>query len=224
MHTREPNLQALAERVTKLEAQNRRLKQGGIAVLVFASTLMFMAEAQPDRVIEANSFQLKDSTGKVRAKLSVEGPNGPTLSFLDAKGVHVASLSGGDEPFLVLFRPGTEEQIKLGTFGAMYGLGLYDKGIRAGLTIQPGSSSSLDFFDESGKPQATMQTDQTGASILFSDSAGKITSSWANLHNGNAFFAMDRAAGKFRLAVGKAVGGPSLELEDKDQKVIWSAP
>ncbi len=224
MQTPEPSIQILAERVTKLEAQNRRLKQTGIASLVLLSALVVMAQAQTNRVIEANAFQLKDATGRVRARLSMEGPNRPTLSFLDTKGVPVSSLAGGDEPFLVLFRPGTDEQIKLGTFQAMYGLTLYDKEIRLGLTIQQGTSSSLDFFDESGKPQGTIATDQNGASIYFTDPAGKMKSSWTTSRRGNSFFAMDGAAGKFRMALGKEVGGPSLELDDKDGNLLWSAP
>src|SRR5437870_2639374 len=178
MRPHDPTLHALAERVAKLEAQNRRFKQSGIAALALASTLAFMGQAQTNQVLEANAFHLKDANGTVRARLSMEGSNRPTLSFLDAKGVPVASLAGGDEPFLTLFRPGTTEQVALGAYGAMYGLALYDKEIRVGLTIQQGSSSSLDFFDESGKPQATMATDQNGASIAFTDTAGKIKSSW----------------------------------------------
>jgi hypothetical protein len=223
MQTPEPSIRILAERVSKLEAQNRRLKQAGIGALVLASTLVFMGQAQTNRVLEANAFHLKDATGKVRARLSMEGPDRPTLSFLDADGLPLVSLAGGNEPFLNLNRPGTAQQITLGANRVFYGLALYDKEIRAGLSVQHGATA-LDFFDESGKPQGTIATDKNGASILFTDPAGKMTSSWTTSRRGNSFFGMDGAAGKFRIALGKEVGGPSLELDDKDGNLLWSAP
>ena len=222
MQTSEPSIQILAERVTKLEAQNRRLRQSGIASLVLLSALVVMGQAQTNRVIEANAFQLKDATGKVRARLSMEGQDRPALSFLDANSLPLVSLVGGNEPFLNLNRPGTAQQITLGANRALFGLALYDKEIRAGLSVQHGATA-LDFFDESGKPQASMSADQNGASINFIGSAGRITSSWAN-YQGNSFFAMDGTTGKFRVALGKEVGGPSLELEDQGGKVLWSVP
>src|SRR5260370_17619079 len=136
MQTPEPSIQILAERVTKLEAQNRRLKQAGIASLVLLSALVVMGQDQTSRVIEANAFQLKDATGKVRAQLSMEGPDRPTLSFLDANSLPLVSLAGGNEPFLNLNRPGTAQQITLGANRALFGLALYDKEIPAGLSVQ----------------------------------------------------------------------------------------
>src|SRR5260370_26114562 len=130
MQTSEPSIQILAERVTKLEAQNRRLRQSGIASLVLLSALVVMGQAQTNRVIEANAFQLKDATGKVRARLSMEGPDRPTLSFLDATSLPLVSLVGGNEPFLNLNRPGTAQQITLGANRVFYGLVLYENVIQ----------------------------------------------------------------------------------------------
>jgi phosphohistidine phosphatase SixA len=44
MQPHHPSIHALAERVAKLETQNRRLKQAGIAALVLASAAVLMGQ------------------------------------------------------------------------------------------------------------------------------------------------------------------------------------
>ncbi len=109
MQPHERTVQALAERLTRLEAQNRRFRKAGIAALVLASAVAVMGQARTSRVLEANEFVLKDSSGAVRASLSVDRTNGPILTFYRDKYHISASLAGGDEPFLALFRSGRSQ-------------------------------------------------------------------------------------------------------------------
>ncbi len=95
-----------------------------------------MGQARTNRVLEANELIIKDNSGEVRARLSVDATNGPTLNFFREKNFISASLAGGDEPFLTLNRPGTNEQVVLGVNRSFYGLGVYEKEIRAGLSVQ----------------------------------------------------------------------------------------
>jgi hypothetical protein len=67
-------LHAISNRLSKLEAQNRRLKQGAAAILIALSALVLMAQsAPPSRIVEAQKFVLKDTKGNVRAWLGVIG-------------------------------------------------------------------------------------------------------------------------------------------------------
>src|SRR5207302_8487864 len=116
------------------------------AVAVLISAVLFMGQKQTNRVVEANAFHLMDASGKIRAQLSME-MSGPILSLLDARGSPVVSLAGGDKPVLVLNKPGTTEQVQLGTNKTHFGLGLYDKEIRAGIKLQIGASAN-DHLDE----------------------------------------------------------------------------
>jgi hypothetical protein len=69
-HTQE--IQAIVERLNKVEAQNRRLKCGGIAILVAISGLVAMGQSAPTpKVIEAQKFVLKDADGIVRGWFGV---------------------------------------------------------------------------------------------------------------------------------------------------------
>ena len=126
-----------------------------------AAAVGVMAQARPSRVVEANEFVLKDSAGRVRARLSMEVADRPTLTFYGKNGFIPASLAGGDEPFLVLNRAGSNEQVSLGASKTLYGLGLYDKTIRVGLSVQKGVPG-LDLFDENGKRRAAITAASTG--------------------------------------------------------------
>jgi hypothetical protein len=216
MQPHDLSLHALAERVAKLEGQNRRLKQAGVAALVLASATILMGQRQTSRVLEANEFRLKDADGSVRARLSTDTANRPILSLLDAKGVPVASLGGGRQPFLVLFRPETNEQIRLGANTAFFGLGLYEKEIRAGLSMQ-NSTPRLDLFDGSGNAQATVVARPTGSSLLLRNPTGKETSTmWVDSAAGGSSFSMSGSAGSFSVNLGEDAGGPGLEIADNE--------
>jgi len=109
----ETDLQALAARVEKLEAQNHGWKAATIAVALVASSLVMMGAKPADRIeppvirattVEAQDFVLKDEDGQVRARLTINpgikkevrggrilmmNPAtvlGPALQFYDEKG------------------------------------------------------------------------------------------------------------------------------------------
>jgi hypothetical protein len=52
MQTLEPTVEALSSRVTKLEAQNRRLKKAGIVSLVLVVAVFAMGQALANRTLE----------------------------------------------------------------------------------------------------------------------------------------------------------------------------
>ena len=74
MRSDSQELHAILERIGKLEAQNRRLRRAGVAILVLVSAVIFMGQAAPSpRVVEAQKFVLKDSDGKVRGWMGTIG-------------------------------------------------------------------------------------------------------------------------------------------------------
>ena len=102
MQTHDLTVQALIDRVGKLEVQNRRLKMAGFAVLILVSGVLLMGQARTDRVVEASEFHLVDAKGKTRARLAMGVGGGPTLTFFDTKDLPVAGIDGGKEPSLFL--------------------------------------------------------------------------------------------------------------------------
>jgi hypothetical protein len=172
MQTREFSLESLANRVVKLEVQNRRLKKVGVISFIVATVVIAMGQAPAKKVIEANEFVLKDASGTARARLSMEMTNRPTLSFYGDQSHVNASFAGGDEPFLTMERAGTTEQLQLGTTKAVLGLALYDKEIRAGLSVQKGVPA-LDLFNENGKPQVTLNLSAFEPMFIMTDRSNK---------------------------------------------------
>jgi hypothetical protein len=76
---------AIEERLNKLEAQNQRLKWGGVAVLAAVSAVVLMGQAAPvPQVIEAQKFVVKDAGGNVRGWLGVYA-TGSELTLGNAK-------------------------------------------------------------------------------------------------------------------------------------------
>jgi hypothetical protein len=197
----ESNLEALTTRVAKLEAQNRRLKKTGITSLIVTAAVIAMGQAPAKKVIEANEFVLQDASGKTRARLSMEGNDRPALSFYKDKTNITASLAGGDEPFLVLYRPGTTEEVTLGANRTFFGLGLYEKEIRAGLSVQKGVPG-LELYNEYGKAQVGLELSSIGPNFLMTDPDFKASLS---------------------LGVFQTVG-PNFSMHGKDKEVLWSAP
>lgn len=144
-----PELQAVVERLEKVEKENRILKRFCLAILLMLGAAVVMGQARPVRIVEAESFVLKDSAGQVRARLAVDAPGKPMLSFLGDGRVQ-AALVGGDEPGLTLNRNGSDDQVVLSATRAQIGLGIYQKAIRAGLAVINGVPG-LDLFDENGE-------------------------------------------------------------------------
>ena len=94
MPTAESSLEVLANRVEKLETQNRRLKKVGIAIALLASAVVVMGQAPTSKVIEANEFRVKDANGRVRAKFFMSEGLGPRLDLFDEDENPMVSLFG----------------------------------------------------------------------------------------------------------------------------------
>lgn len=213
-----PELQAITERVQKLERENRWLKRAGLSVLMLAAAALLMGQARPSRTVEANEFVLKDAVGKVRARLSMEETDRPTLTFYGKNALipASASLAGGDEPFLVLHRAGSNGQVQLSANAHFLGLGLYEKAIRVGLAVQKGVPA-LDLFDENGKSRAAITAPPTGPTFNLTDSDSKAGFNlWVTALGAGPDFSMYDSGGKLRVDLVAPPGGPSMKLEDEN--------
>lgn len=201
MQTHDLTVQALSDRVRKLEVQNRRFKMAGFAVVILASGALLMGQTRTERVVEASEFHLVDAKGKTRARLAMGVGGGPTLTFFDTKDLPVAGIDGGKEPSLFLTGWDNAAHILLRITKDSYGLDLADKRPRATLSVS-NNSTGLDFWDEYGDPQATMSVDKSSGNITFRNAKGRVSSQW----------------------IDSRTAGTSLVLYDKSEKAVWSAP
>lgn len=87
------NEPTLAERLHRLERENRRWKRAGGVALAVTAAVMLMGQATSSKVIEAERFVLRDSQGRNRGGLRVLTDDRPLLQLADEHGRPRAELA-----------------------------------------------------------------------------------------------------------------------------------
>jgi hypothetical protein len=213
MHTPESSLEALAKRLAKLEAQNRKLKKAVIAVIIVATAVVTIGQAPTKKVIEANEFVLLDANGVVRAKLGMGlvSPlkNGPALVLYGDDGVAqrvwVATSEGQAEINLTSSGPLTSF-----TSSSMWaGVPAKD---RTG-TARLGDGSGVAIFGPAGGVRMNLDGPLVGGpQISLQDKEGYET------EIGKTDLVFTNSGRK------QQTSAASVVMFDKDKKVLWSAP
>jgi len=103
----DPTVELLAQRMGRVERQNRLCKLAAMAGVLVVAVMVWMGAATKSRTVEAESFIVRDDTGKTRATLAMlnrwNTTKTPGLLLYDEKGKEQASLLIGPEgPILVL--------------------------------------------------------------------------------------------------------------------------
>ena len=203
-------LEELHDRLLKLEKQNRRFKQLGVAALIGVAALVVMGQAPSKKTIEANEFVLRDASGNVRARLSMNVPadasagypSAAQLVFFDEKGKKRASLDGGN------------------TFG-FSGLTLSDQEERVrGYFIEASAfGANLALQDEQGH----LQTILGGGEVTV---LGNVTARGVHVEDVDGFAATLGVTDLVTPRTGEKhkTSAASLVLFDKGKNVIWKAP
>lgn len=203
--------QPLEIRIERLEAQNRRFRQGAFTLLIALASVSVLAQTKqakkaapkpspaatasvtPEQ-IEAHSFILKDANGKVRAELSMTG-TGPGLKLRDESGVALVTISLNDDspqgPLMLMSDPQHHAGVSI--------------------SVLNGMGSQLSLVGERPDIQARMAVAPDGTSFEMSDSNGFTTS----IGNG-----LQSSKGKQP----KQTTAASISLYGKDRKLLWSTP
>ncbi len=143
------DLAAVVTRLEKVERQNWRMKVGGIMVLLVTSAGLLMGQAMPKATtVEAETFVVRDATGKQRAALHLSPDGGAALSFFDPAANIRAALRVDREgsPDLIFLDPAAN--------------------IRAVLRVERTGLPGLVFFDQAGKARATLYVASDGSAVL----------------------------------------------------------
>jgi len=199
-----PETQPLEVRIERLERQNRLFRRGALTCLIALVSVGLMGQTKHPRKaapapllpekIEAGSFIMKDSNGKIRAELSMAA-TGPTFKLLDENGTPLMKLSlndGSPQGPMMLF---SDPQHHAGF----------------SLSVLQGMGSQLSLVGARPDIQARMEVAPEGTSLEVSDADGFTTS----IGNG-----MQASKGKQP----KKTTAASVTLYGKDRKVLWSTP
>jgi hypothetical protein len=185
----------LADRLLKLEKENRWFKRGGVAALLLVGTLLAMGQTSVNRTIEAQSFVLKDDTGRMRAALAmVQGV--PQLSFYDAgEKFRMALELSKDGPMLDFRDANGRPRVTMVAI---------DNG--------PADLSFMEGVGSNGNLAVDLQSWGEDSHLTLTDRDGFATSL------GTSRLQSSRT-GETQIS-----SAASIVLFDKQQKVIWRAP
>jgi hypothetical protein len=191
------SLEDLQDRLLKLEKQNRRFKQLGVAALVIPALLLVMGQAPSKRTVEANEFILRDDSGNVRARLST------AERHITGPGVSKPVTLGGSEPALTLFDEKGQMRVTLDQEEIVF----FDPQGPPRVTLGDGLGADLWLVEGDGS-LATL----TPNSLELSDNGGFAAK----------FGVTDLVTP--RTGETHKTSAASVVLFDKDKNVIWKAP
>ncbi|MFQ5915501.1 MAG: hypothetical protein ACE5JS_20215 [Nitrospinota bacterium] len=147
-------MDAVTQRLDRLERENRWIRLAGAVVLVLAVAVVLMGQAQPQKEIRAERFVLQDASGK-------------ELATLEA--LKVGKLVLGS----TLFLKQGESGVQLSAFENSALLNLYGKrrGRAVSLTI---SEDRTGLYIRRGRAKAVLRvTDDAGPSVVLFDANEK---------------------------------------------------
>ncbi len=196
MNSELPDLKNLQDRLLKLESQNRRLKQLGFAALIVVTSLAVMGQAPSPKTVEAHEFILRDDSGNVRAKLSMNEHANPEMVFLDEKGGARIKLEGEN--------------------GSFYGgvISVFDShGQQRGLFAARDTGGGISLLDSKGRPRTTLSPGDLWI-------AGGV-----RLEDDDGFAAWLGRTGLLNQGETHPASAASLILVDNPHgKILWKAP
>jgi hypothetical protein len=155
MTSQTPDMQAVLERLNRLERHNRRLKQAALAAFVLATALATIYATQPvPQKITAHEFDVVDNSGRVRVGMGMlSGVPVITLSDMQGKGRAEMTLIPSGVPIIALSdaQGKTRAQMNLGFSGEPF-IALSDAqgDIRVGMSVSSSGEPKIVLGDAQG--------------------------------------------------------------------------
>lgn len=224
----EPTLNSLAQRLDRVERENRRMNRACAAILGGIAALVLMGQAsQRGRTVEAEQFILKDANGVTRTELHTLPDGSPTLRMLDKDGsirIAIGIASDGSAAFGLRSREGKGLTALAMKPDGSAGLGFSDSHgrIRAGLEALATGESSVFLSDLGGKGGAQIKVLPDGWGVLgFRDKEGKPRAVLSLAEDGTVALIFSDKNEKPRVGLSFGPGdSPSLSLHDKDGRPL----
>jgi len=162
--------EVLAERLSRLEAQHRRLKRTMSVAVVAVMSVFLLGQAGRQRTVEATRFVLRDASGRYRGELAVRD-NVPGVMLFDTEGKTRVSLkaTGRGGSLSTYDRSGRVAALK--AEGRDHYLGLWHAGeskAQAWLGLSD-KGPELNFVDAGGMKCATLEVGTQSCQLKLYD-------------------------------------------------------
>jgi hypothetical protein len=184
-------------RLLRLEKENRRFKQLGVAALIVPALLIVMGQAPSKKTVEANEFILRDDGGNIRARL-----------FVTQKAATTMTLPGMTMP--VMFAPNAT-------------LALYDE---KGQTKVILNDSDITFENAQGHLGGSLGSGILSLQGSGDSSFALLTPYNLSLSDADGFSATLGSSNLVSPRTGETqkTSAASLVMFGKNKNVIWKAP
>jgi hypothetical protein len=202
---------------------------GAVANRLALGTAVVCAQppAAPEKVLRAETFEVLDKDGKVRATLTAQDDKGPTLRLLDTDGEDrvILSLNPTEEALLAFRDKGQKARLSLTLLKEGPRVDLWDpdgKNIRIALRTAADGAPLLELYDPHMRRRAVFGLDagdQPGLSL--EDTAGKARLTLGLEHEGLAVlrFLNQEQVARIGLSLGAGQGPASLSFHDLGGKI-----
>ena len=179
-----PMIPILLERIEKLEQSNRRLKLGGLVLLVGLAAIGVMGQARPPlQTVEAQEFVVKDAGGVVRARLDTS-PSAASLNLFHEGGRASLVVSGGRAQGAHLAVADAAGKVKGLLLLSQETVGLYlspidatgpPKAPRVVFEVLNQGTGGFAFYDRNGQTRALLGAvaDDGSSTAIILDASGK---------------------------------------------------
>ena len=221
---REANLEAMEQRLDRVERENRLLKRAGVLTLAVIAAVVLMGQATPSRVakvVEAENFVLRDGSGTARAILNVSGGS-VNLALADRQGKHRAVLyvmDDGTAGLALRDKDLVRRTVLYVLADGSSGLGVAGKDgeKRADLVVLPDGSHGLILATQDGRAGAELKVGMNGLPDLSLLGRKGSRIGMFMVADGQPAFGVVDETKKLRAALGlEADGRVRLVLSDKD--------
>jgi hypothetical protein len=206
-------LEYLNSRLQKVERDNRGMKLAGCLTGLIVAALLLMGQARPGQKLEAQELVLRDSGGRVRARLSASPE--PHLTLYHAKEQVRADMSAGAEGgFLALLAASGTRQIGLGNASDVSGLTIHnEQETTAGISVTK-HGPSVELVEKAAKItlETSSATEDGSPTIKLLEHNGRT----AIVHAQGVILADKNQ--KARLTLSSDIEeGPTMRLFDSEQ-------
>lgn len=208
-------LQTLRDRVEKMEARSRRIRNLSLSGFLALLSVLLLGQAAPSNTLEGRELILTDENGLRRVVISAQVAGEPVIALLDGEGQIRAGMRLKDgDPGMFLNDTNGAEAVRMALGSAGPEIFLYDDNqvARTGFAVQ-NNVPGLFLRDADRKERLSITVQDGGPGVFLMDSRGQSRLQLAVTDRPMILLSDDRAQIRMNVLVDKK-GNPSLNMRD----------
>ena len=208
-------LQTLRDRVEKMEARSRRIRNLSLSGFLALLSVLLLGQAAPSKTLEGQQLILTDGNGLRRVLISAQVAGEPMIALLDVEGQIRAGMRLRDgDPGIFLNDTNGKEAVRMALGSAGPEVFLYDDNqvARTGFAVQ-NNVPGLFLRDGNQTARLNITVQDGGPGVFFMDSQGQSRLQLVVTDRPMILLSDHQAQIRVNVLVDKK-GNPSLNMRD----------